>query len=182
MHLRCCWILRYQKPERPWRGSRVLVLALSQEKLDHHKPQKPSDIQALALLEILDPIRGANRDAGLSPFSEVSSRLSLVTIQLRYPALPRRLVLRTTTAMSIARKLRMRNWLLWRRRLRFSDVFPHQKKLIIQTLKKAGHTTAMTGDGVNDILALREADCSIVMAEGDPATRQIANLVFELRL
>ena len=35
----------------------------------------------------------------------------------------------------------------------------------------------MTGDGVNDILALREADCSIVMAEGDPATRQIANLV-----
>ncbi len=46
-----------------------------------------------------------------------------------------------------------------------------------QTLKKAGHTTAMTGDGVNDILALREADCSIVMAEGDPATRQIANLV-----
>lgn len=59
----------------------------------------------------------------------------------------------------------------------FGRVSPHQKKLIIQTLKKAGHTTAMTGDGVNDILALREADCSIVMAEGDPATRQIANLV-----
>ena len=39
------------------RGSRVLVLALSQEKLDHHKPQKPSDIHALAWLEILDPIR-----------------------------------------------------------------------------------------------------------------------------
>ena len=54
---------------------------------------------------------------------------------------------------------------------------PHQKKLLIQTLKAAGRTTAMTGDGVNDILALREADCSIVMAEGDPATRQIANLV-----
>ena len=46
----------------------------------------------------------------------------------------------------------------------FGRVSPHQKKLIIQTLKKAGHTTAMTGDGVNDILALREADCSIVMA------------------
>ncbi|ETJ26924.1 E1-E2 ATPase, partial [human gut metagenome] len=59
----------------------------------------------------------------------------------------------------------------------FGRVSPHQKKLIIQTLKKAGHTTAMTGDGVNDILALREADCSIAMAEGDPATRQVANLV-----
>ncbi|MBF0843973.1 HAD-IC family P-type ATPase, partial [Streptococcus danieliae] len=59
----------------------------------------------------------------------------------------------------------------------FGRVSPHQKRLIIQTLKATGHTTAMTGDGVNDILALREADCSIVMAEGDPATRQIANLV-----
>ena len=51
------------------RGSRVLVLALSQEKLDHHKPQKPSDIQALALLEIWTDSRGSSRDAGLSPFS-----------------------------------------------------------------------------------------------------------------
>ena len=59
----------------------------------------------------------------------------------------------------------------------FGRVSPHQKKLLIQTLNANGHTTAMTGDGVNDILALREADCSIVMAEGDPATRQIANLV-----
>ncbi len=50
----------------------------------------------------------------------------------------------------------------------FGRVSPHQKKLLIQTLKAQGHTTAMTGDGVNDILALREADCSIVMAEGDP--------------
>ena len=57
-------------------------------------------------------------------------------------------------------------------------MFPLIKRnSLSKTLKKAGHTTAMTGDGVNDILALREADCSIVMAEGDPATRQIANLV-----
>ena len=48
----------------------------------------------------------------------------------------------------------------------FGRVSPHQKKLLIQTLNANGHTTAMTGDGVNDILALREADCSIVMAEG----------------
>lgn len=59
----------------------------------------------------------------------------------------------------------------------FGRVSPQQKRLIIKTLKKAGKITAMTGDGVNDILALREADCSIAMAEGDPATKQIANLV-----
>ncbi len=75
------------------RGSRVLVLALSQEKLDHHKPQKPSDIQALALLEILDPIREEQqRRWTISVLRRWDSRLSLVTIQLRCPALPRRLV------------------------------------------------------------------------------------------
>ncbi len=46
-------------------------------------------------------------------------------------------------------------------------VSPHQKKLLTKPLNANGHTTVMTGDEVNDILALREADCSIVMAEGD---------------
>ena len=48
-------------------------------------------------------------------------------------------------------------------------------KLLVNELKESGRTVAMTGDGVNDVLALREADCS--MAEGDGATRQIANLL-----
>lgn len=59
----------------------------------------------------------------------------------------------------------------------FGRVSPQQKRLLVKELKDNGHTVAMTGDGVNDILALREADCSIAMAEGDSATRQIANLV-----
>ncbi len=48
------------------------------------------------------------------------------------------------------------------------NVFPSSKENHYPNSEKAGHTTAMTGD-VNDILALREADCSIVMAEGDPS-------------
>lgn len=59
----------------------------------------------------------------------------------------------------------------------FGRVAPQQKKLLVQALKKAGGTVAMTGDGVNDVLALREADVSIAMADGDAATRQISNLV-----
>lgn len=59
----------------------------------------------------------------------------------------------------------------------FGRVSPQQKKILVRELKEQGHVVAMTGDGVNDVLALKEADCSIAMAEGDNATRQIANLV-----
>ncbi|MGX7013693.1 cation-translocating P-type ATPase [Vagococcus silagei] len=59
----------------------------------------------------------------------------------------------------------------------FGRVSPKQKKILVEELKNQGHVVAMTGDGVNDMLALKEADCSIAMAEGDNATRQVANLV-----
>jgi cation-transporting ATPase E len=59
----------------------------------------------------------------------------------------------------------------------FGRVTPQQKRIIVRELKDNDHVVAMTGDGVNDVLALREADCSIAMAEGDGATRQISNLV-----
>lgn len=59
----------------------------------------------------------------------------------------------------------------------FGRVTPAQKKIIIQTLKKEKNTVAMTGDGVNDILALKEADCSIAMASGSEAARNVSHLV-----
>ena len=59
----------------------------------------------------------------------------------------------------------------------FGRVTPVQKKELVQALKKVGHTVAMTGDGVNDVLALKEADCSIAMASGSDATRNVAELV-----
>lgn len=59
----------------------------------------------------------------------------------------------------------------------FGRVSPKQKKLLIQTLKQNGHTVAMTGDGVNDILAMKEADCSVAMASGSEAASHAAQLV-----
>ena len=59
----------------------------------------------------------------------------------------------------------------------FGRVSPSQKKLLVTTLKKAGNTVAMTGDGVNDILALKEADCSIAIASGSEAARNVSHLV-----
>lgn len=59
----------------------------------------------------------------------------------------------------------------------FGRVTPQQKKEMVLALKKQGHTVAMTGDGVNDVLALKESDCSIAMASGSDAAKNIANVV-----
>ncbi|HFI0938958.1 TPA: cation-translocating P-type ATPase [Streptococcus suis] len=161
------------------RGSRVLILALSQQSLPSSQNQLPENIEPLALLEIADPIR---EDAAETLAYLRSQEVTLKIISGDNPV----------TVSHIARDAGFADYdsyidcskvddeeLIARAETTaiFGRVSPHQKKLLIQTLKAQGHTTAMTGDGVNDILALREADCSIVMAEGDPATRQIANLV-----
>lgn len=165
--------------EAQTRGSRVLALAISKEKIDAHNIALPEKISQLALLEILDPIREGARET-LEYLR--SQEVDLKIISGDNPV----------TVSFIAQKAGFDNFENYVDCSKLSDkelvkiaaktaifgrVSPHQKKLIISTLKKAGRTVAMTGDGVNDILALREADCSIVMAEGDPATRQIANLV-----
>ncbi len=59
----------------------------------------------------------------------------------------------------------------------FGRVTPDQKRKFVRILKDAGHTVAMTGDGVNDVLALKDADCSIAMASGSDAAAQASQLV-----
>ena len=59
----------------------------------------------------------------------------------------------------------------------FGRVTPEQKRLLVRALRSAGHTVGMTGDGVNDVLALKEADCSVAMASGCDAVAQVSQLV-----
>ena len=59
----------------------------------------------------------------------------------------------------------------------FGRVSPEQKVLLVKKLKSLGHTVAMTGDGVNDTLALKEANCSIAMAEGSEMARKVSKIV-----
>lgn len=59
----------------------------------------------------------------------------------------------------------------------FGRVLPDQKLALVKALKAKGHTVAMTGDGVNDVLALKEADCSVAMASGSDAAKNVSSLV-----
>ncbi|WP_302625768.1 cation-translocating P-type ATPase [uncultured Eubacterium sp.] len=59
----------------------------------------------------------------------------------------------------------------------FGRVTPKQKQKIVNALQEQGHTVAMTGDGVNDILAMKDADCSVAMASGSEATAQASQVV-----
>lgn len=59
----------------------------------------------------------------------------------------------------------------------FGRVTPHQKRSMVKALQYRGYTVAMTGDGVNDVLALKDANCGIAMASGSEATRSVAQLV-----
>lgn len=61
----------------------------------------------------------------------------------------------------------------------FGRVTPEQKAILISSIKKAGNTVAMTGDGVNDILAMKEADCAVSVASGSDAARNVSNLVLQ---
>ncbi|TVT31929.1 HAD-IC family P-type ATPase, partial [Amycolatopsis rhizosphaerae] len=59
----------------------------------------------------------------------------------------------------------------------FGRVSPHQKRAMVHALQSSGHTVAMTGDGVNDVLALKDADIGVAMGSGSPASRAVAQIV-----
>ena len=161
------------------RGSRVLILGHSGEAIDMHDLTLPSNVAGIGVIEIHDPIReGVSETLDYLRSQDVDLKIISGDNPVTVSYIAKEAGFDSYDSYVDCSKIGDDELVdLAETTAIFGRVSPHQKKLLIQTLKAAGRTTAMTGDGVNDILALREADCSIVMAEGDPATRQIANLV-----
>lgn len=158
-------------------GLRVLVLARSGKSIENDK--LPDDFMPYSLILLMDHIR---KDAistvswfkengvtvkvisGDNPItvSEVSKRVGIENAD-KYISLDG---LSDEEVRNVAEKYTV-----------FGRVSPEQKAILVKTMKQAGHSTAMTGDGVNDILALKEADCAVTVATGSDAARNIAHIV-----
>ena len=159
-------------------GLRVLVLAHSSQNAEG--TELPEGLEPLALMLLTDVIREEAPDT-LAFFD--SQKVDLKVISGDDPV----------TVAAIARRAGLKNadsyvdatTLTTEEELQdavaqysvFGRVTPQQKKAMVQALQSQGHTVAMTGDGVNDVLALKEADCSIAMAQGSDAAKNIANVV-----
>ena len=158
-------------------GLRVLMIAHSQTQLNGDK--LPTTLKPMALITITDNIRedaihtikwfkengvAIKVISGDNPItvSEVARRVGVENAE-RFISLEG---LNEKEIISVANKYSV-----------FGRVTPEQKAILVKALKAAGKTVAMTGDGVNDILALKEADCSITVASGSEAARNVSHLV-----
>lgn len=170
-----------KKKIRPWaeQGMRVLLAAAYDGNLKEDGLQEAC-IRPMALILITNRLRGEAaetfryfKEQGVSvrvisgdnpsTVSEVARQAGIEGAELYVDAS----TLKTESSLeAAAEKYRV-----------FGRVTPEQKCRLVKALQKNGHTVAMTGDGVNDVLALKEADCGIAMASGSQAACQIAQLV-----
>lgn len=157
---------------------RVVVLAKAKEVLN--KEKLPDEIQFLGMILLTDKIRASAKET-LQYFKEQGVHIKLISGD------------NPVTVSKIAKHAGIEDYenyidcskIETEEELKevvkmytiFGRVTPIQKKQLIMALKNQGHTVAMTGDGVNDVIALKEADCSIAIAGGTDAARSVAQLV-----
>lgn len=175
--------LAKQVEEHAAAGSRVLVLASCDGSFGEQSAPQLSDVTARALVLLEDVVR-ADAPETIKYFAEQD-----VTVKVISGDNP-------VTVAAVAHRAGLDGWEnnIDAKRLPsdesldaladaldentvFGRVTPHQKRAMVQALQHRGHVVAMTGDGVNDVLALKDADCGIAMASGSEATRGVAQLV-----
>lgn len=165
---------KYKEEIEKYSDYRVLVIAYNKQPLT----KTPSNLKVLGFALIQDKIRKEAPDT-LKYFKEQGVAVKIISGD------------NFVTVCNIAKRAGLKNakgmdaTLLNKDNIHeclekydvFGRVTPDQKKKIIETLQKNDHTVAMTGDGVNDVLALKKADCSIAMASGSDAAKNVSQIV-----
>lgn len=158
-------------------GRRVLMLAGSPTPIDGDT--LPSDMKPLALVVLEDHIREEAKDT-IAWFAENGVRVKIISgdnpvtvaaiaARVGVEGADRYISLEGKTPEEAAENAEEYNV--------FGRVTPDQKLALVRRLRANGHVVSMTGDGVNDTMALKEADCSIAMADGNEVARSVSNIV-----
>lgn len=157
---------------------RLLVLAISKENFE--EKELPKNLEVIGFILILDKIRDEAKTI-LEYFKEQGVCLKIISGDnpLTVSKIAKHAGLDHYDDYIDMTKLGQNENLeeIVQKYTIFGRVTPTQKKDLVVALKNMGHTVAMTGDGVNDVLALKEADCSIAMASGSDAARNVSELV-----
>ncbi len=158
-------------------GKRVLAIAYTNEVID--KPELP-EIQVVAIMILEDPLR-KNAKEMLGYFKKQGVDVKIISGD------------NPLTVSNIAKIAGLENYNsyidlstiksdeeiinLVDKYTIFARVLPHQKSIIVKALQSKNHNVAMTGDGVNDVIALREADCSITLPDATESAKQVSQIV-----
>lgn len=158
-------------------GYRMLLLAHSPKPIE--KDTLPDGREALAIIILEDHIR-ENAVKTISWFKNNGVKVKIISGDnpLTVSEIAKRVGVEGTDAFISLDGLNEKQVMAAANKYTvFGRVTPEQKALLIKAIKNDGNTVAMTGDGVNDILALKEADCSIAMASGNEAVRSVSHMV-----
>lgn len=161
-------------------GQRVLLVAFGEKPLSGDR--LPDDLRPVAVLALGDPIRS---DAADTLWFLADQGVSVKVISGDNPQTVAAIARRVGVAAGPDQVVDARHLPTDPRRLAavmeratiFGRVTPHQKKAMVAALQSNGHVVAMTGDGVNDVLALKDSDIGIAVGNGAPASRAVAQLV-----
>jgi cation-transporting ATPase E len=171
--------VRHQADELAATGSRVLLLGCAEAPLEGEA--LPPGLSAVALVLLEEKIRPDATDT-LQYFTDQGVALKVISGDnpRTVGAVARRVGLPGAGAAIDARELPEDQDALadvLEQHAAFGRVTPHQKRAMVKALQSRGHVVAMTGDGVNDALALKDADIGVAMGSGAAATRAVAQLV-----
>ena len=158
-------------------GYRVLLLAYSPSNIIKDNP--PSNRTPVALLILEDRIRD-DAASTIKWFKENDVEVKIISGDnpLTVAEIAKRVGVDNTDKLISLEGLNEKQVIAAANKYTvFGRVTPEQKAILVKAIKSNGNTVAMTGDGVNDILALKEADCSIAMASGSEAVRSVSHMV-----
>lgn len=158
-------------------GKRVLGVAYSKEEISE---DRLSNLEVVAIITLEDPLRkNAKKMLGYFKNQGIDVKIISGDNPLTVSNIAKRAGLKDYESYidlsTISTDAEIVN--LVDRYSIFARVLPHQKSIIIKALQAKGHKVAMTGDGVNDVIALRESDCSITLPDASDAAKQVSKIV-----